>query len=132
MAIDLQTVVTPEEYKKMERLVEINTTMKNFESEKKTLTDEVKDIMSRLNIDNGSVGAASFTLVHSTRKQLPKAVHDKFVAELVGLNKQNLIVTSIEPNLDAVMDEVDAGTLDRSLVEKYVSISDVRTLRCNL
>lgn len=132
MAVDLQGLVSAEDYKKMQRLVEINTLMKQFETEKKNLSEDIKKAMMKINVDAGVVGSASLTIVHSTRKTLPKAVHDKFVAELVGLGKQNLITTSIEPDLDAVMAEVDANTLDANLVNQYVTISDVHTLRCNL
>lgn len=132
MAVDLESMVKPSEYMDMERLVEINTTMKQLENEKKYLSERIKKTMQALNIEQGTVGTATLTVSSSTRKTLPKSVHDKFVAELVGLGKQNLIKTSIDPDLDAVMDEVDAGTLDKDLVSKYVTITPIKTLRCNL
>lgn len=130
--MDMQSLVQPNEYADMERLCAINEEIKKLDAEKKQLSESIKKIMVRLNIDHGDVGSASLSIVHSTRKTLPKAVHDKFVAELVGLGKQNLIKTSIEPDLDAVMDEVDAGTLDKDMVRQYVNVTDITTLRCNL
>ena len=72
-----------------------------------------------------------YCLYICTLSPVTKATKDSFIAELVGLNKQHLVITSIEPDLDSIFAEVDAGSLDKVLVDQYVKVTPVVTLRCN-
>ena len=129
--IDASQVFGAKEYADMEALSQVNEEMKKLEAKKKVLSDKVKGYMQGLNIDKCDVNGSTFSIIETQRRTITKATKDKFIAELVGLNKQYLLTTSIEPDLDSIFSEVDAGTLDKDLVNKYVKVSDVTTLRCN-
>lgn len=129
--IDASTVFGTNEFSEMQELVRINEEMKKLESRKKVLSDNVKQYMQNLNIDKCSVDGAYLSLTESQRRTISKNNKDAFIAELVALNKRHLVVTSIEPDLDSIFAEVDAGSLDKALVDNYVKVTPVVTLRCN-
>lgn len=129
--IDASSVFGAKELSDMEELVQVNEEMKKLEARKKILSDSVKGHMQKLNIDKCAVNGSTFSLTESQRRTVTKATKDMFIAELVGLNKKHLVLTSIEPDLDSIFAEVDAGSLDKDLVDKYVKVSPVITLRCN-
>lgn len=129
--IDASSIFGAKELSDMEELVQINEEMKKLEAKKKVLSDSVKGYMQKLNIDKCTVNGSTFSLTESQRRTVTKATKDMFIAELVGLNKKHLVLTSIEPDLDSIFAEVDAGSLDKDLVDKYVKVSPVITLRCN-
>ena len=129
--VDANTIFNSKEICEIEELIDINKQIKELETRKKELNDKLKDNMKSLNVSNFTLNGSSFSLIETQRRTITKATKDKFIAELVGLNKQYLLTTSIEPDLDSIFSEVDAGTLDKDLVHKYVKVSDVTTLRCN-
>ena len=129
--IDASQIFGTKEYADMEALVQVNEEMKKLESKKKVLSDKVKSYMQGLNIDNCDVNGSTFSIIETQRRTITKTTKDSFIAELVGLNKQHLVITSIEPDLDSIFAEVDAGSLDKNLVNKYVKVTPVVTLRCN-
>lgn len=129
--IDASQIFGAKEYADMEALVQINEEMKKLESKKKVLSDKVKSYMQGLNIDKCDVNGSTFSIIETQRRTITKTTKDSFIAELVGLNKQHLVITSIEPDLDSIFAEVDAGSLDKNLVNKYVKVTPVVTLRCN-
>ena len=129
--IDASQIFGTKEYADMEALVQVNKEMKKLESKKKVLSDKVKGYMQGLNIDKCDVNGSTFSIIETQRRTITKTTKDSFIAELVGLNKQHLVITSIEPDLDSIFAEVDAGSLDKNLVNKYVKVTPVVTLRCN-
>ena len=129
--IDASQIFGTKEYADMEALVQVNEEMKKLESKKKVLSDKVKGYMQGLNIDKCDVNGSTFSIIETQRRTITKTTKDSFIAELVGLNKQHLVITSIEPDLDSIFAEVDAGSLDKNLVDKYVKVTPVVTLRCN-
>lgn len=129
--INASTVFSVAEVKEMEELAKINEEMKKLESRKKSLSDNVKKYMVAAKIDKVDVNGTSFSLTESERRTVTKATKDQFIAELVGLGKQHLVVTSIEPDLDSIFAEVDAGGLTKAMVDQYVKVTPVVTLRCN-
>lgn len=129
--INASTVFSVQEVQEMEELVRINDEMKKLESRKKTLSDNVKKYMTTAKIDKVNVNGSSFSLTESDRRTVTKATKDQFIAELVSLGKQHLVITSIEPDLDSIFAEVDAGGLAKDMVDKYVKVTPVTTLRCN-
>ena len=129
--VDANTIFNSKEICEIEELIDINKQIKELETRKKELNDKLKDNMKSLNLSNFILDNSSFSLIETQRRTITKATKDKFIAELVGLNKQYLLTTSIEPDLDSIFSEVDAGTLDKDFVNKYVKVSDVTTLRCN-
>lgn len=129
--IDASQVFGAKEYADMEALSQVNEEMKKLEAKKKVLSDKVKSYMQSLNIDKCDVNGSTFSLTEAQRRTVTKATKDSFIAELVGLKKQHLVITSIEPDLDSIFAEVDAGSLDKALVDQYVKVTPVVTLRCN-
>ena len=117
--IDANTIFNPKEICEIEELIDINKQIKELETRKKELNDKLKDNMKSLNVSNFTLDNSSFSLIETQRRTITKATKDKFIAELVGLNKQYLLTTSIEPDLDSIFSEVDAGTLDKDFVNKY-------------
>lgn len=115
----------------MEEYVQLNEELKKIEAKKKTLSDSIKKVLTSAKIDEVNVNGTTLSLSESTRKTVTKATKDEFVAALVGLGKKHLIKYSIEPDVDSIFAEVDAGTIDKVLVDTYVKVTPVVTLRCN-
>lgn len=130
-AVNASAHFSPAQLQEMEELALINEEMKKLEAKKKTLSDNVKGYMISANIDKVSVNGSIFGLTESERRTVSKATRDQFIADLVGLGKKHLVTYSIEPDLDSIFAEVDAGTLQKDLVDKYVKVTSVVTLRCN-
>ena len=126
-----QTYFTPAEVQKMEELVAINEEMKKLEAKKKVLVDDVKTYMTKNKIDKVDVNGNTLSLVASERRTVTKATKDEFIANLVALGKKHLVNYSIEPDLDSIFTEVDSGQLDGNMVNQYVKVTPVMTLRCN-
>lgn len=120
------------QYQEMRELIAINEEMKKLEAKKKALSDNIKKHMVAAKIDKVCVdGNNTLSLTESSRKTVTKSTKDQFVADLVGMGKKHLVNYSIEPDLDSIFAEVDAGTLGQDFVDKYVKVTPVVTLRCN-
>ena len=119
------------EYQEMRDLVAINEEIKQLEAKKKVLSDSVKKHLVNAKIDKVDVDGSTLTIIELTRNTVTKSTKDQFIAELVGMNKKHLVTYSIEPDLDSIFAEVDAGTLGKDFVDKYVKVTPVTTLRCN-
>lgn len=120
-----------QQIQEMEELVRINEEMKKLEAKKKTLSDNVKTYLIGAKVDKVDINGNTLSLTESERRTVTKSSKDQFVAELVGMGKQNLVTYSIEPDLDSIFAEVGAGNLGRDFVDKYVKVTPVVTLRCN-
>ena len=129
--IDANTHFTLAQVQEMEELVAINEEMKKLEAKKKILSDNIKKYMTTAKIDKLDINGNTLGLTESTRKTITKATKDEFIANLVGMGKKHLVNYSIEPDLDSIFAEVDAGTLGQDFVDKYVKVTPVITLRCN-
>lgn len=129
--IKAETIFAPNKVQEMKDLVEINEQMKILEAKKKVLVDKVKGYMVGSNIDKTDVDGATLSVIESTRKTVTKATKDEFIASLVGMGKNHLVQYSIEPDLDSIFAEVDAGSLKKDFVDSYVKVTPVTTLRCN-
>lgn len=130
--IDAYTNFSTNEVSEMEELVRINEEMKKLDSRKKVLSENVKRYMTKANIDKVDVSGSTFSIVESTRRTISKTEKDKFIADLVGMGKKHLVTYSIEPDLDSIFAEVDAGSLQKDFVDKYVKVTPVTSLRCNV
>ena len=116
----------------MAELVDINTQLKALEAKKKTISEKVKTAMVNKKIDKVDINGSKLSIIQSTRKMVSKKTKDEFIAQLVGLGKQHLVKTSIEPDIESIFAEVDAGTLDSNMVNSYVKVTPVTTLRCDV
>ena len=130
-AVRAATMFNEAQIKEMEELVEINEKMKVLETRKKALSDNIKTHMVSAKVDKVCVNGSILGLTESTRKTVTKATKDEFIANLVGMGKKHLVSYSIEPDLDSIFAEVDAGSLGQDFVDKYVKVTPVVTLRCN-
>ena len=116
----------------MAELVDINTQLKALEARKKTISEKVKSAMVNKKIDKVDINGSKLSMIQSTRKMVSKKTKDEFIAQLVGLGKKHLVKTSIEPDIESIFAEVDAGTLDSNMVNSYVKVTPVTTLRCDV
>ena len=116
----------------MAELVDINTQLKALEARKKTISEKVKSAMVNKKIDKVDINGSKLSIIQSTRTMVSKKTKDEFIAQLVGLGKKHLIKTSIEPDIESIFAEVDAGTLDSNMVNSYVKVTPVTTLRCDV
>ena len=116
----------------MAELVDINTQLKALEARKKTISEKVKSAMVNKKIDKVDINGSKLSIIQSTRKMVSKKTKDEFIAQLVGLGKKHLVKTSIEPDIESLFAEVDAGTLDSNMVNSYVKVTPVTTLRCDV
>lgn len=127
--IDANAVFSLAQVQEMEQLLRIKEEIKALEAKKDTLAKNIKTAMMAMNVDECDMNGASFKLIESERRTVSKATKDEFIANLVGQGKQHLVVTAIEPDLDSIFAEVDAGTLSQSFVDKYVKVTSIKTLR---
>ena len=116
----------------MAELVDINTQLKALEARKKTISEKVKSAMVNKKIDKVDINGSKLSIIQSTRKMVSKKTKDEFIAQLVEIRKKHLIKTSIEPDIESIFAEVDAGTLDSNMVNSYVKVTPVTTLRCDV
>ena len=116
----------------MAELVDINTQLKALEARKKTISEKVKSAMVNKKIDKVDINGSKLSIIQSTRKMVSKKTKDEFIAQLVGLGKKHRIKTSIDPDIESIFAEVDAGTLDSNMVNSYVKVTPVTTLRCDV
>lgn len=130
--IDANIAFDEQERADMAELVYINTQLKALEAKKKTISEKVKSAMVNKKIDKVDIDGSKLSIIQSTRTMVPKKTKDEFIAQLVGLGKQHLIKTSIEPDIESIFAEVDAGTLDSNMVNSYVKVTPVTTLRCDV
>ena len=126
--IDANIAFDEQERADMAELVDINTQLKALEAKKKTISEKVKSAMVNKKIDKVDINGSKL----STRTMVSKKTKDEFIAQLVGLGKQHLVKTSIEPDIESIFAEVDAGTLDSNMVNSYVKVTPVTTLRCDV
>lgn len=129
--VSATTNFNAQQVSEMEELIRINEEMKKLEAKKKKLSDSVKQYLVGANIDKVSVNGSVLTLTESVRRTISKSSKDEFVANLVGMGKKHLVTYSIEPDLDSIFAEVDAGAIDKNFVDQYVTVTPVVTLRCN-
>ena len=130
--IDANIAFDEQERADMAELVDINTQLKALEAKKKTISEKVKSAMINKKIDKVDIDGSKLSIIQSTRTMVPKKTKDEFIAQLVGLGKQHLVKTSIEPDIESIFAEVDAGTLDSNMVNSYVKVTPVTTLRCDV
>ena len=129
--INATTVFSNTEIQKMTHLADVNEQLKKLEALKKTLSDSVKQSMCRLNVDECILNGVTFKITDSSRKTVTKATKDEFISNLVAKGKKHLLITSIEPDVDSIFAEVDAGTLEKDFVDKYIKVTPVTSLRVN-
>ena len=130
--IDANIAFDEQERADMAELVDINTQLKVLKAKKKTISEKVKSAMVNKKIDKVDINGSKLSIIQSTRTMVPKKTKDEFIAQLVGLGKQHLVKTSIEPDIESIFAEVDAGTLDSNMVNSYVKVTPVTTLRCDV
>ena len=130
--IDANIAFDEQERADMAELVDINTQLKVLEAKKKTISEKVKSAMVNKKIDKVDINGSKLSIIQSTRTMVPKKTKDEFIAQLVGLGKQHLVKTSIEPDIESIFAEVDAGTLDSNMVNSYIKVTPVTTLRCDV
>ena len=130
--IDANIAFDEQERADMAELVDINTQLKVLEAKKKTISEKVKSAMVNKKIDKVDINGSKLSIIQSTRTMVPKKTKDEFIAQLVGLGKKHLVKTSIEPDIESIFAEVDAGTLDSNMVNSYVKVTPVTTLRCDV
>lgn len=130
-AVDVTSHFNTQQIQDMEALVSINEELKKLEAKKKVLVDSVKQYLVSASLDKVDVNGTVLAITESERRTVTKATKDQFVAELVSMNKKHLINYSIEPDVDSIFAEVDAGTLPKDFVDKYIKVTSVTTLRCN-
>ena len=130
--IDANIAFDEQQRADMAELVYNNTQLKALEAKKKTISEKVKSAMVNKKIDKVDINGSKLSIIQSTRTMVPKKTKDEFIAQLVGLGKQHLVKTSIEPDIESIFAEVDAGTLDSNMVNSYVKVTPVTTLRCDV
>lgn len=123
---------TEEQIKEMKELSEIKTRMKALEARAGVLTDSIKKNMLDAKYKYVLVdGVDKFEIRTSERVTVTKKTKDDFVAQLVGMNRQDLVKTEITVDTESIFAEVDAGKLQKDFVDKYVKKTPVNSLYVN-
>ena len=121
--------LTKDELKIFEERALIADTMKSLDIKEKRLSQQVKDIFKKYQIvDSVDVYGKKFTVSESTRKTIGKSDKDQFVSELINLNKKYLLTQSIDIDTDTLYEEYQNGTIDKSIVDKYMKITPIQKL----
>ena len=121
--------LTHDELKIFEERALIADTMKSLDIKEKKLSQQVKDIFKKYQIvDSVDVYGKKFTVSESTRKTIGKSDKDQFVSELINLNKKYLLTQSIDIDTDTLYEEYQNGTIDKSIVDKYMKITPIQKL----
>lgn len=111
--------------------IKVNNQMKELERQKKKYTEQIKGIFHKNNINVPLVvDGEVFTLTHTVRKMINKAKQGEFLQFLKDNNKTYLVTISIDFDKDAILDEVNNGTLPFSVLKEYMSALDVEILNC--
>lgn len=130
-ALDARQNFSPAQVKEMEELLQINDQLKTLDKRKKTLVENVKNYMGSINATDIEIDGIGMSLTESTRRTVTAKTKDEFIAQLVSSGKKHLVKTSIEPDIDSIFAEVDAGILAKDFVEQYIKVTPVITLRCD-
>ena len=128
--MDTQVVLSEDELKVMKEFIEIDSEAKSLDKKKKELSSKVKDIMGKHSTSSLDIEDKHFSITESERRTIKKGMKDSFIATLVGMGKKSLVNYSIEPDMDSIFAEVDAGTLDKKIVNDFVTVTSVKTLNC--
>lgn len=115
----------------MRELLDINDKLKVLETRKKVLVEDIKNNMNKKGINHVTFNRHSLKVTESMRRTVISKTKDTFVSKLLALGKNYLVTTEIKPDVDSIFAEVDAGTLDKDLVEQYIKSTPVFTLRCD-
>lgn len=129
--MNASAVFNANQLQEMEEYISLNNQIKELEQKKKALSENVKQYMIDSRYSQINVNNSTLTLIESERKTVTKSTKDKFIADLVGMGKKHLVNYSIEPDVDSIYAEVDAGSLDKDFVDQYIKKTPVTTLRCN-
>lgn len=129
--MNASAIFNANQLQEMEEYISLNNQIKELEQKKKTLSENVKQYMIDSRYSQINVNNSTLTLIESERKTVTKSTKDKFIADLVGMGKKHLVNYSIEPDVDSIYAEVDAGSLDKDFVDQYIKKTPVTTLRCN-
>lgn len=128
--VNASAICDQTELEALEKLAAINDQIKTLESAKQVVVSKIKNFMDQRHVAAIDHDGKVYTLVDSQRRTVTKATKDEFIGELVASGKQHLVLTSIEPDLDGIFAEVDAGSLSQDFVDKYVKVTPIVTLRC--
>ena len=131
-AIDANIMFNEQERQDMAELVNINKELKALEAKKKVLSDKIKSTITGKKVDKVVINGSTLSIIQSTRTTVSKKTKDEFISQLVGMGKKHLVQYSIEPDVESIFAEVDAGTLDKNFVDTYITVTPVTTLRCDV
>ncbi len=126
--VDAKSVLTPREIQRLEGLLSINRRLRSLEAQKQKLVEAIKKSMNKRGIDALEIGKFTVTLSKTSRTTVKDV--EEFSQKLIKSGYAHLVTTSLKPDVNGVLAEVDAGKLDKDLVERYVQAHPVETLRC--
>lgn len=130
--VPAETHFTEQEIKEMKEYIDIKTRMNSLEAKAKVLNESIKKAMLKAKYRYVLVdGVDKLEVRPSQRKTVTAKTKDDFVAQLVGMNRQDLVKTEITVDADSVLAEVDAGKLQKDFVDKYLKVTDVNSLYLN-
>jgi uncharacterized protein (UPF0335 family) len=127
--MDAVTYFTPNECEVLRKYIEINDQMSSIKSENERLNKEVKAIMAKHNTAAAEIDGTKFNITSSVRKTIKRGKKDEFIAEILKMNKKYLCTQEIDIDMDSLKSEVDAGMFDANTYNKFVTESDVVTLK---
>lgn len=126
----LNAGLNQDEVQTLRDYVVMNDTVKRLDKDKKALTEKVKNIFEAHNVDVIDIDGSTLTVTESMRKTINKKTKDAFVSYLCSIGKNYLCFTDIAIDADTVYAEMENGSIDKTMVEKYMSVTPVKTLTC--
>lgn len=130
-ALDARQHFNASQVNEIEELLKINEELKALDKRKKVLVEGIKQSMLNIHATDIELDGSVLSITESVRRTVSAKTKDEFIAQLVSKGKNNLLKTSIEPDIDSIFAEVDAGILDKRFVESYIKVTPVVTLRCD-
>lgn len=121
--------ITEEEKKTIEDFLVNKETLNRLEKMNKKLTESVKRIFEKYNIEDPlDFNGSSLTVTESVRKTIDKKKKNQFAQALINMNKNYLVFTTVDIDKDTVYSEVQNGSLNEEFVKEYMSMTPVKTL----
>ena len=129
--VDIEKVFTEKELEAASELADLTRQIKKLEDKKKKLSEDLKQLMIDKDISEFNHDSNSFSLVVTEKVTAPAKTKAELLQKLIESGKKNLIKTVIEPDAEGILAEANASLISWDFCNKYVKVTEVRTLRIN-
>lgn len=116
----------------IDELADLTRQEKALKAKKEKLVAKVKAEMSATNTDKLNCAGGTITLSKSQRASFKKNMKDPFVLLLSQKGLKSCLKVEYDVDKDALESEIALGNIEQTVVDNYMSFSEVLTLRVNI